>query len=87
MVANALRELVALRAVLDSLEKGLVVRARLDGATWLDLAAPLGVSKQGVRKRHLSHDPVFSRRSAKPQTIDEYHAEMAAFMRARGITL
>jgi hypothetical protein len=84
-VDAALREIVATRAALDSLETALVVRARSRGCRWSDLAAPLGLTKQGVRKRHLSVDPIFARRPQAPQTIAEYHAELAAALRARGI--
>jgi hypothetical protein len=84
-VANALNEVVALRAALDSLERALVVRARSQGAGWRELAGPLGLSSQGVRKRHLQSDPLFARRPARAQTIDEYHAEMVAYLRERGI--
>lgn len=86
-VETALRELVAARAALDSLETMLVVRARSSGATWSDLAASLGLSKQGVRKRYLAIDPIFQRRSQKPPTIEEYYEEFFAAMRAQGISL
>ena len=86
-VDSALRELVAARAALDSLEATLVARARSSGATWSELAAPLGLSKQGIRKRHLAIDPIFARRPSKPPTIDEYHAELAAAIRAQGVFL
>lgn len=86
-VDAALRELVAVRAAFDSLEKMLVVRARLAGATWTELAASLGISKQGVRSRHLAADPIFARRPTKPPTIAEYHAEFVAAMRAQGVFL
>jgi hypothetical protein len=83
-VESALRELVATRAAIDSLEATLVVRARSEGATWDDLAAALGLSKQGARRRHLAIDPIFARRPQRPPTIAEYHAEIAAAMHARG---
>ena len=86
-VEAALREIVAVRSAVDSLEATLVARARLRGATWSELAAALDLSKQGARKRHLAIDPVFARRRARPQTIDEYHAEMVATLGARGILL
>jgi hypothetical protein len=86
-VDAALREIVVTRAALDSLEAALVVRARSRGATWTQLAAALGLTKQGVRRRHLSVDPVFARRLRAPPTIEEYHAELVATLRARGITL
>jgi hypothetical protein len=81
----ALRELVSTRVALESLERTLVARARLHGATWSDLAGPLGLSKQGVRRRHLATDPIFARRSRRPPTIAEYHAEMNAALRAQGV--
>jgi hypothetical protein len=84
-VDRALREIVAARVALDGLEATLVARARSNGATWADLAGPLNLSKQGVRKRHLAVDPIFARRSGKPQTIEEYHAELAAAVRAQGV--
>ena len=86
-IETGLREIVSARAALDSLERTLVVRARLQGATWSDLAGPLGLSKQGVRRRHLANDPIFARRPHSPPTIDEYHAEMVAALRARGILI
>lgn len=84
VVESGLRELVATRAALDSLEATLVTRARLAGATWSELAAPLGLSKQGVRQRHLPIDPIFARRSLRPPTIAEYHAAMLAELAAQG---
>jgi hypothetical protein len=35
--------------------------------------------------RHLAGDPIFARRSHRPPTIDEYHAEMFAALRAQGV--
>lgn len=86
-VEIALREIVAARAALDSLEATLVLRARSRGATWPELGVALGLSKQGVRKRHLRIDPVFARRPPGAQTIDDYHAEFAAAMSARGLSI
>lgn len=80
----ALREIVTARAALDSLERMLVVRARSHGATWSDLAQPLGLSKQGTRRRHLAIDPIFARRPHRPPTIAQYHEEMLAALRAQG---
>jgi len=74
----ALREIVALHRALDALERSLVASARAMGATWADLAEPLALSKQGVRKRHLAVDPIFARRGERPPTLAEYHAEMDA---------
>lgn len=60
----ALREIVAARVALDSLEATLVVRARSYGRSWSELAAPLGVTKQAARSRHLARDPIAARRHA-----------------------
>ena len=82
-----LRELVAARAALDSLESELVVQARLSGCTWAELARDLELTPGGVRRRHLAVDPIFARRPSEPQTIEEYHAEFVAAMRAQGVFL
>ena len=81
-IDEALRELVAARIRLDAREAALVVRGRSHGATWSELGRSLGLSKQAARKRHLAIDPIFARRTTRPPTIDEYHAEIAAAMRA-----
>ena len=81
---TALRELIEVRAALDVREAELVVRARAHGATWVELGDALGLSKQAVRKRHLAVDPIFARRPRRPPTIDEYHAELRATLRAGG---
>jgi hypothetical protein len=73
--------------VLDSLEAQLVVQARSSGCTWAELARDLGLSAAGVRRRHLAVDPVFALRPLRPPSIDEYHAEMVAAMRAKGVLL
>ncbi len=84
-IGSALREIVSARAALDSLERTLVVRARSYGSSWSEIADPLGLSKQGARRRHLASDPILARRSSKPPTIDEYHEEMLAALRAQGV--
>lgn len=82
-----LREIIMARAALDSLETMLVVRARSRGATWSELGTVLGLTKQGARTRHLATDPLFERRSQKPPSIEEYHADFVAAMRAQGVFL
>jgi hypothetical protein len=57
---SGLREIVALRAVLDALEAELVVGARGRGCRWQDLGEDLGLSAHGVRKRHLASDPIYA---------------------------
>jgi hypothetical protein len=41
----------------------------------------------GARRRHLGLDPIAARRPTGPPTIDEYHAEFVAAMRAQGVFL
>ena len=82
---DALRQVVAARLRLDAREAELVVRGRSRGATWAELGSSLGLSKQAARKRHLAIDPIFARRMLRPPTIDEYHAELAAAIRARRV--
>jgi hypothetical protein len=53
-----LRELVAVRAALDALERALVIEARRRGYRWRELGADLGLSPHGVRKRHVAQDPI-----------------------------
>lgn len=55
---SGLREVVALRAVLDALEAELVIGARRRGYWWRELGEDLGLSAHGVRKRHLARDPI-----------------------------
>jgi hypothetical protein len=74
----ALLEVAVARRALADLEAALVVQARAVGATWTEIAAPLSLTKQGVRKRHLAVDPIYARRTQRPPTLDEYYAEMYA---------
>lgn len=83
-VRRGLRQIVAIRTALDTLEPLLVVAARKQGATWAHLAADLGITPQGARQRHVAVDPIAVRRSTRPQTIDDFHAEFVAAMRAEG---
>jgi len=82
-----LREVVAARATLDLLEARLVIHARRNGCTWAELGQDLQLTAAGARRRHLAVDPVFAVRPLKPPSIDEYHAEFVAAMRAQGISL
>ena len=43
---------LALRQLADRLEAGQVERAIVEGWTWSDIAASLGVSRQAVHKKH-----------------------------------
>jgi len=47
-----LKELVALRSSLDSLESQLVATARARGCSWVELGEILGLTPQGASKRH-----------------------------------
>ena len=67
-----LREIVAVRAVLDALEAELVIAARDRGAKWRELGEDLGMSAHGVRKRHLAVDPIYAWRSQREPTFAEY---------------
>lgn len=50
--AEGFAAVLALRQLADRLEAGQVERAVLDGWTWSDVAAALGVSRQAVHKKH-----------------------------------
>jgi hypothetical protein len=67
---SGLREIVALRRVLDALEIELVVSARRRGCGWRDLGEDLGLSAHGVRKRHLAVDPIHAWRSSRRRESD-----------------
>ena len=47
-----LRAVVALRRLLETLERLQVDNARRQGWSWQDIADALGVSKQAVHKKH-----------------------------------
>ena len=64
---RGLRELAELRTALDRLEAALVDRARLDGATWDELAEALAVSRPTAHRRHAAHDPIAARRRRRRQ--------------------
>ena len=61
---RALRELTALRPVLDRLEGRLVDEARLLGCSWAEVGADLGLTKAGAYARHAGHDAAAARRRA-----------------------
>lgn len=75
---RALREIVALRTLLDGLEADLVRRARLEGASWTMIAAELGLTRQGARARHLAIDPLPRRPRRRRSGLDEYLAQAKA---------
>lgn len=50
--AEGFAAVLALRQLADRLEAGQVERAALEGWTWSDIAASLGVSRQAVHKKH-----------------------------------
>ena len=47
-----LRAVAALRKLLEQLEAVQVRSARVDGWSWQEIAAELGVSRQAVHKKH-----------------------------------
>jgi hypothetical protein len=44
--------IIDLRQTLDRVESELAARARADGATWVDIGARLGISRQAAFMRH-----------------------------------
>ncbi|MDP2712518.1 MAG: helix-turn-helix domain-containing protein [Solirubrobacteraceae bacterium] len=50
--AEGFAAVLALRQLADRLEAGQVERAVVDGWSWSDIAAALGVSRQAVHKKH-----------------------------------
>lgn len=75
---TGLREVVAARAALASLERELVVGARLRGYGWTVIADDLQLSPQGARKRHLDADPIYARRLEREPTLAEVLAAFGA---------
>jgi len=75
---RALREVVAARAVLETLESKLVVAAREQGVSWGELAVDLGITPQGARQRHLAVDPIAARRPKRQSAMAAFHAELDA---------
>jgi DNA-directed RNA polymerase specialized sigma24 family protein len=60
---RALRALADARFALDRLEAALVRRARVDGATWREVAADLGIPQTTLRERHGAARPRLSGRA------------------------
>ncbi|MEA2194758.1 MAG: hypothetical protein QOG42_1192 [Solirubrobacteraceae bacterium] len=50
--AEGFAAVLALRRLADRLEAGQVERAALEGWSWSEIAAALGVSRQAVHKKH-----------------------------------
>ena len=75
---RALREIVAVRRVLDSLEAELVRTARLDGASWTQLGRDLELTRQGARRRHLDIDPLPRRQARRTSGFDAFMARLKA---------
>jgi hypothetical protein len=83
-VRVGLRELVAVRAALDSLEAELVIQARRRGYRWRELGADLGLSAHGARKRHVARDPIAAlRQPREPMTFEELREALAGMTPAR----
>ena len=79
---RALREVVAARAALKTLESRLVVTAREQGVSWGTLATDLGITPQGARQRHRAVDPVVARRPKPQSAMDAFYAEFEAALAA-----
>lgn len=75
---KGLREIVALRAVLTSLESQLVVGARLRRHSWRTLGKDLGLGAGGVRRRHLAVDPPRAREPYREPLLAEVLAQLVA---------
>ena len=71
LVRSGLREVVAARAALDALEASLVVEGRQRGYRWSVLGAELGLTRHGVRKRHLAIDPIHAWKQSRPPTPEK----------------
>ena len=67
-----------LRAAVDELEVALVELARSCGATWGEIARPLGVTRQALRRRHLEIEPLRGRQSPAAKNIHSPSDEMPA---------
>lgn len=50
--SSGLRAVAALRRLLETLELRQVQRALAQGASWSDIAADLGVTRQAVHRKH-----------------------------------
>jgi hypothetical protein len=59
---TGLRAVVALRRLLEQLERLQVDNARRQGWSWQDIADALDVSKQAVHKKHAGRRPVLGAR-------------------------
>lgn len=57
-----LRAVVALRRLLESLEYLQVANARRQGWAWQEIADALGVTRQGVHKKHAGRVPASTTR-------------------------
>jgi hypothetical protein len=83
LVRVALREIVAVRSALESLETKLVIEARRRGHRWRELGADVGLTAHGMRKRHVAHDPIRAqRRPQEPLTFEELRDALAAMTSA-----
>jgi hypothetical protein len=83
-IDEALRAIVGARAALNALERTIVVHGRSQGRTWADLGASLGISGQGVRRRHLAGDPIAAGRPRRRLTDEEYRDRVHAWAVANG---
>jgi hypothetical protein len=57
-----LRAVVALRRLLEGLERLQVANARARGWSWQEIADALEVTRQGVHKKHAGHIPLLDTR-------------------------
>ncbi|HEV2777366.1 MAG TPA: helix-turn-helix domain-containing protein [Solirubrobacteraceae bacterium] len=63
--AEGFAAVLALRTLADRLEAGQVERAVLEGWSWTEIAAALGVSRQAVHKKHAKRLRALGMRTGK----------------------
>ncbi|MDP1846476.1 MAG: helix-turn-helix domain-containing protein [Solirubrobacteraceae bacterium] len=63
--AEGFAAVLALRTLADRLEAGQVERAVLEGWSWTEIAAALGVSRQAVHKKHAKRLHALGMRTGK----------------------
>lgn len=63
--AEGLAAVLALRTLADRLEAGQVERAVLEGWSWAEIAAALGVSRQAVHKKHAKRLKALGRQTGR----------------------
>lgn len=86
---EALREIRARRARLDTEELDSIDRARRDGATWPEIAAALGLSSRQAAEQRRQRLAAAAERAVRPQRqeLDEAYGPAARELRRRATDL